>query len=359
MNSLREHAFAVILAGGIGTRFWPKSREAKPKQYLSLINQDTLIQNTAQRLQEYVQPERLYIVSTQAQKPLIHQQLPHLSPSQLIMEPCGRNTAPAAGLAAAHLTAVDDEAIMIVAPADHHIDNVPFFWEALDQALTIIAVDASALVTFGIPPTYPSTGYGYIKVISKDLPNATMRVHRFIEKPDRTTAETFLQKNDYFWNSGIFVWKAATFLERICSFMPDLHSALCQIQSVLQTDQLDPVTRQLYDQMRSQSIDYGIMEKAENVHMVKAKFGWSDVGSWREVYELGTKDKNHNVILGNPLLKEVKNSYIAAESRTISIIGVDNLIVIEQEDALLICHMDHAQDVRWVTSELAQKKINT
>jgi mannose-1-phosphate guanylyltransferase len=359
MNSLREHAFAVILAGGIGTRFWPKSREAKPKQYLSLINQDSLIQNTASRLQEYVQPQKLYIVSTQAQKPLILQQLPQLLPSQLIIEPCGRNTAPAAGLAAAHLAAADKEAVMIVAPADHHIENVPCFWEALDHALAIIQDDASALVTFGIPPTYPSTGYGYIKVIDTEQPSATMRVHRFIEKPDRATAETFLQKKEYFWNSGIFVWRAATFLENIRCYMPDLYSALCRIQSVLQTDQLDEVTRQLYDQIKSQSVDYGIMEKAQNVHMVKARFGWSDVGSWREVYELGAKDKNHNVIFGNPLLKEVKNSYIAAESRTISIIGVDNLIVIEQEDAILICHMDHAQDVRWVTNELAQKKINT
>lgn len=351
-----EHLYAVILAGGIGSRFWPKSRELKPKQYLAMIDDETLIQNTVARLHGLVDRQQLFIITTRAQQSHLHEQLPQLPPSQLIFEPMGRNTAPAIGLAAVHLIRLDPDAVMIAAPADHHISRTDLFYEALYNAVDVVEKNPAALVTLGIQPSYPSTGYGYIETGEQQSSASVFKVNRFTEKPDQPTAERFLRSGNFFWNSGIFIWKAATLLDNIRRHMPDLHANLLEINDSLDSGRYDSICDEVYQRMSGQSIDYGIMEKADTVYMVRAEFGWSDVGSWQEVYNLSPKDDDLNVIIGKPLLKNVKNSYIDIGFRTVSIIGVENLIVIEQPDTLLICGMDQSQDVRWVTNELLQKK---
>jgi mannose-1-phosphate guanylyltransferase len=350
-----EHLYAVIMAGGIGSRFWPKSRELKPKQYLAMIDDETLIQNTVARLQGLVDSRKLFIITTRAQQPHLREQLPNLPLSQLIFEPVGRNTAPAIGLAAVHLCRLDPDAVMIAAPADHHISRTDLFYEALYKAVDVVEKNHEALITLGIQPSYPSTGYGYIETGEQQSAASVYRVNRFTEKPDKATAERFLHSGNFFWNSGIFVWKAATLLDNIRRFMPELYENLSEIKESLDSGRYDSICDEVYQRINGQSIDYGIMEKADTVYMIKAEFGWSDVGSWQEAYNLSPKDEDQNVIIGKPLLKNVKNSYIDVGSRTVSIIGADSLIVIEQPDALLICGMDQSQDVRWVTNELVQK----
>ncbi len=353
LSEYSQHLFAVILAGGIGTRFWPKSREDKPKQYLAMLDEETLIQTTVARLLGVVPSERLFIVTTRAQNPHLQAQLPHLSVKQLIFEPCGRNTAAAIGLAALHLTRIDPEAVMIVAPADHHIRRTELFYQALQAAVHVVHDDPDAAVTLGISPAYAATGFGYIEAGVPAPQPSVFQVLSFREKPNAELAAEFIRSGRFFWNSGIFIWKAKRIRELIARFMPELHAGLEEIDAA---DADEKVCAPVYERLPSISIDYGVMEKADHVYMIKAEFGWSDLGSWQEVYNLSPKDELRNVVIGKPLLKNVKNSYIDVGNRTVSIIGVENLIVVEQRDALLICGMEHSQEVRWVTSELQQRR---
>ncbi len=349
-----QHSYAVIMAGGIGSRFWPKSRANKPKQYLSLVEDGSLIQNTAARLKGLFPDDKIYIVSTRAQQPLLQEQLPWLPPDQIIFEPMGRNTAPAIGLSAIHLLHKDPDAVMVVLPADHRITKTNVFLKKLQIALDVVQKEKEALVTIGIKPGYAATGYGYIETGEAWQPDV-FQVKRFTEKPDRERAESFIRHGGYYWNSGIFVWRAATILKHIEQFMPEWYDGLMEIRNAIDGDDIMQVAETVYQRLQGQSIDYGVMEHASTVFMVRGEFGWSDLGSWDEVYNNSEKDENNNVIKGQPLLKNVKNSYIETSNRTVSIIGLEDIIVVDEPDALLICKRDHSQDVRWVVSELDQK----
>ena len=351
-----KNSYAVIMAGGIGSRFWPKSRESKPKQYLSLVEDGSLIQNTAARLKGLFSDDRICIVSTTMQRQLLHEQLPWLPDRQLIFEPMGRNTAPAIGLSALHLLDKDPDAVMVVLPADHRITQTNNFLKNLETALSIIEKENEALVTLGIAPTYGATGFGYIEARESYNQDNVLRVERFTEKPNRETADLFSNSGDYYWNSGIFIWRADTILNRIRQYMPKWYAGLMEIKSAIGSEQYVDVIESVYKMLDGQSIDYGIMEHAYNVLMVRGDFGWSDLGTWEEVYNISEKDENNNVIIGQPLLKDVKNSYIQAGSRAASIIGLDDIIVIDETDALLICKRDHSQDVRWIVSKLEQNR---
>ncbi|MBN1559287.1 mannose-1-phosphate guanylyltransferase [candidate division KSB1 bacterium] len=348
----RSHSiYAVILAGGVGSRFWPKSRESKPKQYLSLIDEGTLVQNTAARLQGLFPRDAIYLVSNRDQEKLLNEQLPWLPHDHVFFEPMGRNTAPAIGLAAIHLIDKNPDALMVVLPADHRITKTSLFLETLQSAIDFVQADDNALLTFGIKPSYPATGYGYIESGDPVRIN-TFHVMRFTEKPAKEVAIEFIRKGNYFWNSGIFVWRADTILREMKRHMPQWHAGLLEIQSALHSGDLDSICEKVYSSLQGQSVDFGIMEKADNVYVVPADFGWSDLGTWEEVYNSSPKDENGNVVKGRPILLNVSNSYIDCGDRLVSIIGVDDLIVIDQPDALLICKKEKSQDVRWLAKEL-------
>ncbi|MBN1464685.1 mannose-1-phosphate guanylyltransferase [candidate division KSB1 bacterium] len=351
MSRVLKNTYAVILAGGVGSRFWPKSRESKPKQYLSLIDEGTLLQNTAARLRGLFTEDSIFVVSNRDQENLLHAQLPWLPNDHVFFEPMGRNTAPAIGLAAIHLIESDPDAHMVVLPADHRITNTQLFLDTLQLAIDFVQDDQNALVTFGIKPSYPATGYGYIES-GAPVRRKAFRVTRFTEKPNRELATEFIRQGNYFWNSGMFVWRAATILKEIERYMPEWHAGLLDIQSALCSDNHASVCEKVYSSLRGQSIDFGVMEKADHVYVVQADFGWSDLGTWEQVYNSSPKDENGNVIKGRPLLLNVSNSYIDADDRLVSIIGVEDLIVIDQPDALLICKKEKSQDVRWVAKEL-------
>ncbi len=353
-----ENTYAVIMAGGAGTRFWPKSRKALPKQYLNLFGKETMIQMVAKRLHNLLPKERIYVVSTKEQEPLLRSQLDWLPPLNIIYEPFGKNTAPCIGLSAIFLNHRDPDAVMIVLPADHLIRNTERFLEILSEGVSLVREFPNALTTIGIQPTYPATGYGYIQKGDKvDGHDEVYQVRAFAEKPTLDVAEKFFASGEFFWNSGIFIWQTKTILTYLESLMPDLYQGLCQIKAAMDKDNLPQVIETVYKQIRSDSIDYGVMEKASNVLVLKGDFGWSDVGSWEEVYNISEKDADGNVVKGKPIYKDVTNSYIEVGDRVVAVIGVDDLIIVDTEDALLICKKDKSQEVKWVVEKLKHQRL--
>lgn len=349
-----EHSYALIMSGGVGSRFWPKSRKSLPKQYLNLLGEDTLIQAVGHRLQVLLPFNRIFVISIKNQVPLLRKQLKWLKPSHIIEEPFGKNTAPCIGLAALHLLHLDPEAIMIALPADHLITDTEKFTKVLANAVELIRKNPNALATIGIKPTYPATGYGYIqRGIPIDIEHGeAFRVRAFAEKPNLEVAEQLFSTGEFLWNSGIFIWRAETILNYIEDLMPDLYFGIKEIRAAIGADTYKQVVERVYKQIHSDSIDYGIMEHASHVLVLEGNFGWSDVGSWEEVYKVLKKDEDGNVVVGKPILKNVKNSYIEVGNRTVAIIGVDDIIVVDTPDALLICKRTQSQDVKWVVEKL-------
>jgi mannose-1-phosphate guanylyltransferase len=348
------NTYAVVMAGGVGSRFWPKSRKVLPKQFLSLLDKDTLIQATCHRLQAMMPPENIYIVSNQSHLAHVKQQLKWLKARNIINEPFGKNTAPCIGLAALHLLRASPEAIMIVLPADHHISRTDQFIKALQSAVSLIQQQPEALATIGIEPTFPATGYGYIQrgePFAFDHSRA-FQVRAFAEKPTLEVAAQFFSSGEFLWNSGIFIWRCRTILNYIEQLMPDLYAGLMEIEPALGKPRYAAVLERVYMQIRSESIDYGVMEQASNVMVLEGDFGWSDVGSWDEVYNRSAKDQDGNVILGEPILKDVKNCYIESGHRVLALLGVSDLVIVDTEDALLICNRNKTQDVKWVVEKL-------
>jgi len=352
--------YAVIMAGGVGTRFWPRSRVKRPKQLLNIVDDQTMIQATIARLDNLIPYEQTYIVTTKPQKEEIFNQLPFLKSKNLIIEPKGKNTAPCIGLAAIILKQQNPEAVMAVLPADHRIQNETHFRKVL-AAAEILAARNDCLVTLGINPTYPSTGYGYIQINEKKDEVSGLEAYKvktFAEKPDQKTAERFLKSGDFFWNSGMFIWKIETILSEIEKSLPDLYDGLMEIEKSLGTKNEKEVIQKVYCQIKSISIDYGVMEQSTNVFVLKGEFEWNDVGSWEEVYKISSKDSKKNVLFGNHLLKESTGCLIDVPKRFVGAIGIENLIVVETDDALLICPRNKAQEVKELVDTMNQKKMD-
>jgi mannose-1-phosphate guanylyltransferase len=352
--------FAVIMAGGSGTRFWPKSREKRPKQLLRIFDDRSLIQRTAERLLPLVPPENLFVVVTRSQAEPIREHLPFLKPSNLLVEPKGKNTAPCIGLASLYVKRMDPQAVIVVLPADHLIEDEEAFRQVL-QAGEKLARDTSALITIGIEPTYPATGYGYIQycgdAIEIDGAQA-YRVKTFAEKPNLATAKRFLASGDFFWNSGIFIWRVDAILAEIEELLSQLHDGLSEIEAVIGTPQESEVIERVYAQIRSISIDYGVMEHAKNVMVLRGDFGWRDLGSWEEVYNLAPKDENGNAISNDPVaLKDVKGCLIDAPERLVAAVGIEDLVIVDTPDALLICPRGRAQEVKDLVELIRRKKL--
>lgn len=352
--------FAVIMAGGIGSRFWPKSRVTMPKQFLNLLGEDSLIQSTFKRLRSLVSMSDIYVVSTIAQSKLITSQLNEFKSQNLILEPFGKNTAPCIGLAALHLKKIDPDGVMVVLPSDHVVQNLDAFIKALTLGRDM-AYEHEALLTIGIKPTFPATGYGYIQHDKKIHSSGQWTVHKvktFAEKPDIEVARLFLESGDFLWNSGIFIWQVSTILQELEDKMPDLYDGLTKIDAVLGTEKEEKTVETVYRQIRSESIDYGVMEKAEKVLVLKGDFGWNDVGSWDEVHKVSKKDQHGNVLEGNCLCLDASNCLVDTPNRLTALIGVQNLIVVDTPDALLICSKEHAQEVKQVVDMMRRKKMD-
>ena len=352
--------YALIMAGGLGTRFWPKSRKKHPKQLLRIDNEKTLIQNTINRLQPLMPPEHIFIVSTKEQIDEIHRQLPEIPKTNLIIEPKGKNTAPCIGLSALFMQQLDPEEVMLVLPADHLITNNKEFINIL-RAGNKVAAEKENLVTIGIEPTFPATGYGYIQfngeVESLDGVEV-FKVKTFAEKPNLATAKRFVNSGDFLWNSGIFLWKIKTILSEIEEHLPHLYDGLMEIKKRLNSPKLNETINRVYCQIKSISIDYGVMEYAKNVTVLKGEFGWNDLGSWDEVYNICEKDKHKNVLIGRHLLKNSEGCFIDSPDKCVAVVGLNDLIVVNTDDALLICPREKAQEVKDIVEMAKRKKMD-
>jgi len=345
----------IILAGGTGSRLWPKSRAALPKQFLSLTSEQTMLQETLARL-EGCNSDAPIIVCNDAHRFLVAEQLRQkgVDHGGILLEPVGRNTAPAIALAALHATRDGGDPNLLVLAADHLIKDIGVFHQAIEKAEKL--AEQNLLVTFGIVPTQAHTGYGYINA---DTPvDCGLKVNEFVEKPDLDTAQGYVDSGKYYWNSGMFLFKASAYLKALQAYAPDILDA-CQRAIETKSSDLDfiRVDEATFASSPDDSIDYAVMEKTDKAAMVPLDAGWSDVGSWSSLWETAdSKDENGNVVVGDAILKGVNNSYINAEERLISVIGLDDVVVVETKDAVMVAHKDKVQDIKSVVSQLKQEK---
>jgi len=343
----------VILAGGQGTRFWPMSRTKKPKQFLSISQSgESLIQSTARRVLGLTTKDNFVVMTNIMHKGLINSHLPY---ARVICEPMIRNTAPSIGLAAIHLTQNDKDPVMLVLPADHAVSNEEGLLTALKEAVNC-AAKSEVLVTLGIQPVVPHTGYGYIKK-GKPLHGNAFNVGRFFEKPNHERAIKYFESGEFLWNSGMFAWRASTILKSIQKFMPELYDGLIRIKEVIGTAQEASVTSEVFEACESSSIDFGVLEHARNCAVIaSAPFGWNDVGSWDAWAEHFDKDENGNLRYGDAVVIDGKNCVVHSQNRLIAVLGLSDLVVIDAGDAMLVCPRGRVQDVRKVVDELQRLK---
>ncbi|HEU5435968.1 MAG TPA: mannose-1-phosphate guanylyltransferase/mannose-6-phosphate isomerase [Telluria sp.] len=343
--------YPVILSGGAGTRLWPLSRAVMPKQLLPLVSDKTMLQETALRVADWPELQAPVVVCGNEHRFMVAEQMREagVSPLGILLEPVGRNTAPAVAAAANFLLAIDPEAVMLVLPADHVITDRAAFAVAVQQAATLVG--QGALATFGIVPTGPETGYGYIHRGAAS--GAGFAVDRFVEKPDRATAESFIADGNYYWNSGMFLFRAGTYLEELAAFKPDIASAAEAAVRLGYRDldfcRLDEAS---FSACPSDSIDYAVMERTSHAVVVPADIGWSDVGSWSALWEVQQQDGERNATRGDVYMDGVSNSLIRAESRIVAAIGVKDIIIVETNDAVLVVHKDSVQRVKQVVDHL-------
>ena len=352
-----EHTYAVIMAGGGGTRLWPVSRKEKPKQLLPLLGKETLFQGTVARLEKLFPPERILVVTVAEQAREMREQVPSIPDENYLIEPAPRGTASVVALAAAVLRKRDPQAIMAMQTADHHIRNKDLFHYLISTAFSV--AEKGYLVTLGITPTFPSTGYGYIQqgdALDGDYKYPVFTVKRFKEKPDEATAHQLLRSGDHSWNSGMFVWRVDTILAEIEKQMPDLHAAVEKIASAWDTPNRKEVIEKLWYGLKSQTIDYGIMERAEKVAVLPAGgLGWSDVGSWDSLFEVLLPDMNGNVATNAQHLGlDTHNTLVYSndDERLVVTIGLDDMVVVDTGEILMICKVDQSQKVKDVVEHL-------
>ena len=338
----------VIMAGGSGTRFWPRSRLRRPKQLIQIVGRGTMIQQTFARLRPAVSAESFLIITNAAQAETMRRQLPELNPDQIVAEPVGRDTAAAIGLAAVMVQTADPDAIMVVLSADHVVQPADTFLESVNHAARI-AAEHKVLVTFGIKPAAPSTHYGYIRrgaPLGENFPGA-YRLAEFKEKPDRPTAERYLASGEYYWNSGNFVWRATDILQAFRTLMPDLYAGLQRIRPALGNPAQQQTLQREYPTLPKTSIDYGIMEKAANSVVLEARFQWDDIGAWDAIARHYPQDQHGNTSLAQHVGLDTRNCILVAENgHLIATAGVEDLIIVQTPDATLVCDRHRAADVK-------------
>jgi mannose-1-phosphate guanylyltransferase len=349
----------MIMAGGGGTRFWPRSRQHRPKQFLTLTGDRSLLQQAMERVESLVPAERAWVITADAYRAETARQLPQLAADQVIGEPCGRDTAPCIGLGAALVALHDPAAVMIVTPADHVIEPVQEFRRAAQVAAAMAEEHPEALITFGIPPAFPSTGYGYVRrgeEVAGRQGIGVWRARGFTEKPNAEVAEGFVASGEYYWNSGIFVWKAATVLDALKRERPKLHAAVLRIAEAWQGPRREAVLRQEYEALERVSIDYAVMQTAPEVLVVQAPYRWDDVGSWLALERMHPQDADHNTILANHCgIKTDRCVIVGDADRLIATIGVDNLLIVQDGNATLVADRREEGTVKQLV-ELLKKK---
>lgn len=362
-DTLQIHA--VILAGGRGTRFWPRSRSRTPKQLLNIIGKDTMLEQTVARLRPLIPPERIWTVTNSEQAAEIKKQLPAASRKRVLIEPFGRNTAAAIALAALHVRrAAKGDALLAVLPADHFIAN-PERYRVIMRAALDVARQPGRMVVLGIPPTRPETGFGYIERMGDALDSRGFPVYavrRFTEKPALAVAKVYAGSGDYHWNAGMFFWRVSTFLENLSKFLPKTYGAIEPLAAEIGTRGYDRRLRVLYSKLENISVDYAILEPATrqpggpSVFVIPAEVGWSDIGSWAAVYELLAKIPGENILPASSFALDANGNMIWSRDKFVAAVGVNDMVVVETEDALLICPRERAQDVGKVVKWLEENR---
>jgi len=349
----------VVLSGGVGSRLWPVSRESYPKQFLPLVNEQlSLLQETVSRTQLLDDLGPIIAVCNDGHRFLVAEQMRQINmPATILLEPEGRNTAPAAALAAMQAVTMDPEAIMLLLPADHVIRNTDKFKLAAEQA--VAQAREGYLVTFGVVPDKPETGYGYIQSGDRLPSGEGFTIRQFVEKPDLAHAQTYVASGDYYWNSGMFVMRAQTYLDELQRLAPEILS-VCKAAFASSRRDLDfiRIDAAVFSKCPADSIDYAVMEHTERGAVVPLDSGWSDVGAWSTLWDVAEKDESGNVLCGDTVLSDVRNSYIRSESRMVAAVGIDGLVVVETADAVLVADKSRVQDVKHIVNQLVKTRRN-
>jgi len=345
--------FAIILAGGSGSRLWPLSRELYPKQLLNLNSDKSLLQSTFERLKTFMPSENIVSITNVKHAGNVKLQLENIAKNvSVLSEPSSKNTAPAIALATKFIQEKDEDAIILVVPSDHLIDNKELFAQTVKKGEKL--AKEGYIVTFGIEPSYPETGYGYINVLNEPILDG-FKVKEFVEKPNSETAQKYIDAKTYFWNSGIFMFKASTMIEEIKKLSPQIYD----VMSEFDFSTSDKIEYNLFEKMPSISIDYAIMEKSDKIALIKLESDWNDLGSWQSIYDVSKKDENNNVMIGHVLDENSKNSFVYASSKLVATIGLDDIVLVETEDAILACKKDNTQDVKKIFDTLKKQNDDT
>ena len=368
---------AVLLAGGRGTRFWPRSRMRSPKQLLNIVGNKTMLRETVARLEPVVRLKNFWVVTNAEQSAGVRHELRGVPAAQILAEPVGRNTAAAIGLAAIHLARKQGDALMAVLPADSYIRDTARY-RGLLRAAVDLARTAGNMVVFGVPPTRPETGYGYIErsgAIARPRGVTAYEVKRFTEKPSLAVARKYVASGRHLWNAGMFFWRASTFLDALKRFLPPTHEALTELAKTIGTRRYPSALRKIYPRLENISVDYAVMEPATRlrfglaskragsssrsprVSVIPAKVGWSDIGSWTAVYELRALKPGANVSAGPLFAADASGNYFSSPKKFVAAIGVHNLVLVETDDAILLCPRDRSQDVGKIVKWLEEQKL--
>jgi mannose-1-phosphate guanylyltransferase len=353
---MNQHTYVAIMAGGVGSRFWPASREDRPKQFLDITGTGkSLLRLTFERFLKLTEADKIFIVTNGKYAAQVREHLPEISDNQILCEPSRNNTAPCVAYTAFKLHSLDPDANFVIAPSDALIINETLFVNNLKQALTYTA-ENEAMVTLGISPDSPHTGYGYIQFADQGE-NGVYPVARFTEKPDLPTAKDFLLDGRYLWNAGIFVWRASTILKAYEQYAPDIHAILQQGVGCYNTMEEQAFIDEFYPQTPSISVDYAIMENAKNIHVIPAQFGWSDLGAWGALYQESPKDENGNVISAERIiLQDAHNSMVRApKDKLVLVGGVDDLMVIDEGDVLMVYPLNREQEIKQLRQQVQEK----
>jgi mannose-1-phosphate guanylyltransferase len=355
---MNKNYYAIIMAGGIGSRFWPISRTSHPKQFIDILGTGkTLIQNTYDRFLKIGPKENIYVVTNEIYTDLVKKQLPEMTDQQILTEPVMRNTAPCVAYGSFKIENLNPDAVVVVAPSDHLILDEAAFISTIEKSLETAATN-DCLVTLGIKPSRPDTGYGYIQYTEQSINNDFFKVKTFTEKPTLEIAKTFIQSGDFLWNAGIFVWSAKAIVKAFGDHLPDMHEIFAEARPVYNTENEKSHIHKTYLQCTNISIDYGIMEKADNVYVLPAEFGWSDLGTWASIYELADKDYVGNAVIPSDkvIMYDSSNCMVNVPSDKLVILqGLHDYIVVESNNTLLICPRDQEQNVKKVVADVKQQ----
>ncbi|MGZ3838966.1 MAG: mannose-1-phosphate guanylyltransferase [Flavisolibacter sp.] len=355
---LKENTYVAIMAGGIGSRFWPLSRVNHPKQFLDILGTGrTLIQQTFDRFAKLVPAENIFVITANEYLDITHQQLPQLPKENILGEPFRKNTAPCIAYISFKLHQRNPEASLIVAPADHLILDEKRFLEVCDEALEFVN-HFNALITIGITPTYPNTGYGYIQHEGIEATPSVYKVKTFTEKPNRELAKTFIASGDFLWNSGIFVWRLKNGIQAFHQHLPEMFELFAGEEEKLNSEAEKTIIENIYPQCPNISIDFGVMEKADNVYVIPASFGWSDLGTWNSAWENMEKDYLDNAVAGNNVIvfDTTKCVVHVPDKKLVVLQGLEDYIIADTKDVLLICHKDKEQDIKHYVAEVKRNK---